>query len=311
MPILFHDDVKKGIDGPAEARALLRSFLDKTEPELIQWLYHTWQHQGKAITYKQLREMIMNGDITPELLLEWQQDYSVFVVDHIKPLYVKAMTEAVKQLERRYPLFAFDSTTEGVKNWTDTMAASFVTRSTDEQINAVRWAVARASQLQDLGVDELARVIRPMVGLNRPQTVANMNYYTRLIQGGTSQEKAKEAALKYAARQHRYRGHMIARTELAFAFNKGEDEGVRQAIDRGYMGRTVKKWVDAGDDRVCDTCRTLHKTSHKNPIEMDGRFGFDTKLAINYPDITRTPPAHPHCRCVVVYEELEPPTFSI
>lgn len=309
MPIIFHDDVKKGFS-QGEARRLLLDFLDKTEPELVRWLHHTWNSQGRAITYKQLREMIMSGQLTPELIEEWQQDYSVFVTRYVAPLYAKAMEEAAEQLTRRYPLFAFDSTTQGVKQWTDTMGAAFVTNSTTEQISAVRWAVARAAQLQDLGVDELARVIRPMVGLNRPQTIANLNYYNRLRQSGVSDTKAREMSIKYSAQQSRYRGHMIARTELAFAYNKGEHEGVAQAIEAGYMGPTVKKWITAGDDRVCDICKGLENRSKRRPVDFDAGFNIQTRLKANYPDIDVCPPAHPHCRCVVVYEELSAPTFT-
>ena len=45
-------------------------------------------------------------------------DYSVFVVEHIRPLYEKAMSESVKRLADKFPLFAFDPMTEGVKHWT-------------------------------------------------------------------------------------------------------------------------------------------------------------------------------------------------
>ena len=304
--IVFHDDVKKA-DNPSQQ---LLDFLDKKEPQLVRFLHHTWNEQGRAITYREIREMIMSGQITPDLLDEWQQDYSVFVTKYVRPLYLSAMTAAAGVIHQKYPLFAFDPMADGVKYWTDTMGAAFVTNSTREQIDAVRWVVSRAAQLQDLGVDELARVIRPMVGLNRPQTIANMNYYQRLREGGTSAEKAKEMAIKYSAKQHRYRGHMIARTELAFAYNKGEHLGVEQAIDRGYMGHVVKVWTDAGDNRVCDICRDLHRRTHRQAVEFSQGFGFKTKLKINNPDIDLTPPAHPHCRCVVEYREISAPTFT-
>lgn len=289
--IIFHNEIKKGMS----ARDILVKFLDKTEPELIRWLHHTWNTQGRAITYKELREAIMSGIISQEWLEDWQQDYSRLVTTCIAPLYAKAMQAATEQLRMKHPTFSFDPMTEGVKHWTDTMGASFVTNSTTEQIQSVRWAVARASQLQDLGVDELARVIRPMVGLNRPQTIANMNYYKRLREQGISEAKARDLSIRYSARQHRYRGHMIARTELAFAYNKGEHEGVAQAIERGYMGRVVKIWETAGDDRVCDRCRELERRSKRQPVDFDAGFNFPTRLKVSQPDIDVCPPAHPHC----------------
>ena len=310
MAILFYDSVSKGIGSREEARAYLRSFLDETEPELVQVLLHTWNHQGKAITYKEIREMLMNGYIDQAILEEWHQDYSVFVNKYLAPLYIKAIDHAAEQISSKRPLFRFKPSDEGIKQWTDNAAASFVTRSSDDQIAAIRYVVARAANLNDFGVDELARIIRPMVGLNKPQAIANLNYYTKLRENGMSEAKARESSIRYSARQHRYRGHMIARTELAFAHTTGEHFGVKQAIQQGYMGHTVKIWSDAGDDRVCDTCRALDRRTHANPIDIDDHFNFPTKLKINNPDIDVTPPAHPHCRCVVVYKELSAPVFT-
>jgi primosomal protein N' len=75
------------------------------------------------------------------------------------------------------------------------------------------------------------------------------------------------------------------------------------------MGQTVKIWEDAGDDRVCDICKGLDRRTHQQAIAMNQGFGFKTRLKINNPDIDLTPPAHPHCRCVVVYKELSAPDF--
>lgn len=306
MPIILFDDVQKS----NPSREMLKQLIDEKEPQLVYWLYNTWNNQGKAITYKQIREMILNGDIDPDFLEQWHQDYSVFVVRYLEPVYREIIAEAAAELERKRAGFVFEPMTQGIKQWTDTMGAAFVTRSTDEQISAIRTVVVRAAQAQDVGVDSLARSIRAMVGLNRPQAIANQNYFNRLIEAGMNESKALEKAIKYAAQQHRYRGHMIARTEMAFAFNKGEHEAVTQAIDRGYMGRTVKVWTDAGDDRVCEVCRSLHRRTHRNPIEIDAGFGFKTNLKRNNPDIDLSPPAHPHCRCVAEYREVSPPVFS-
>lgn len=310
MAIIFHDSVNKAIDSRESARKYMLSFLDTNEPELVQWLHHTWMHQGKAITYKELREMIMSGYLDPATIDAWYQDYSIFVVKYLKPLYEKAMEHAAKPIEDSRVLFRFNPVAEGIKRWTDTTAAQFVTACTNDQVSAIRYVVSRASRLNDMNVDTLARVIRPMVGLNRPQAAANLNYYTKLIENGMSEKKALEASIKYSAKQSRYRGHMIARTELAYAHNKGEHFGVEQAIRAGYMGRTVKVWSSAGDKRVCKICEDLDIRTHANPIPMDGHFNFPTKLKATNPDIDLTPPAHPHCRCCVVYKEISPPEFS-
>ena len=305
MGIVFYDEVRKGINGHDAALRALRSFLDEKEPQLVYWLQNTWRLQGRAITYKELREAIMSGYIDQSILDEWQQDYAKFVVEHLQPMYVEAMERAVKQLSEKYPLFAFDPMAEGVKKWTDVSGAKFVTNSTNEQIAAVRHVVARASQLHDMNVDGLAKAIRAMVGLTRPQATANLNYYTKMIESGVPEKKAIERSIRYSARQNRYRGYMIARTELAFAYNKGEQLGVVEAVNQGMMGETRKVWCTADDERVCEICGGLEGKS----VALTDGFKFPTRLRATEPTIDQTPPAHPHCRCAVLYEEISPPRF--
>lgn len=305
MPIKFHNDIQKATAHDV-ALQKLRQFLNASEPELVYWLQNNWMHQSNAITYKELREAIMNGSMDQQIIYDWQQDYSKFVIDHLRPAWENAMEEATAQLAKKYPLFSFDPGAEGVSQWMKTKAASFVTNSTEEQIKAINTVVARASQLKDMTVDGLARAIRPMVGLTHQQAAANLNYYKAMVDSGLSEKAALERSIKYSARQNRYRGYNIARTELAFAYNKGEHFGVQQAIDKGYMGHTRKRWCTADDERVCEICGGLDG----KVIEMDEDFDFKTKLALTNPGIRQTPPAHPSCRCTVLYEEVAPPDYA-
>lgn len=310
MPIIFYNDINKSKAG-ANALLKLRRFLNASEPELVYWLHHIWSNQGKAITYKELREAILNGYLSQQIIEEWQQDYSNFVVEHLRPSWIKAMEKATSQIASKYPLFYFEPSSEGIKEWLDTKAATFVTNSTETQISAINAVVARASTLQDMTVDGLARAIRPMVGLTRPQALANLKYYTAMVDNGLSEKAALERSIKYSARQNRQRGYTIARTELAFSYNKGEHFGVKQAIEQGYMGHTIKVWCTADDyyadgkHRVCDVCRALEGVE----IEMDEDFDFHTKLESDNPGIRQTPPAHPNCRCTLLYKEVAPPNY--
>lgn len=292
--------IKKTAEETAILQAL-RSFLDINEPKLVRFLVHNFRSQGRTITYKELREAILKGFLTKDMLEEWQQDYSKFVAEHLQPMWIAAMKESVKQLQEKYPGWAFDPHAEGVREWTEARAASFVTEVTTTQIEGLRAVVFKASVLEEMSVDQLSRVIRPMVGLNRPQAIANLNYYTHLLSTGVSEERALDLSIRYAARQHRYRGYMIARTELAFAYNQGAYIGTKQAQERGYMGECVKIWSTALDERVCPVCGGLEGKR----IALDDDFPFQTKLT--EPGIRRTPPAHPNCRCSYLIKEIAPP----
>lgn len=290
------------------ALAALRAFLDPEEPELVALLVNLWHHQGRAITYKQLREAILYGDISVIDWEQWQQDYAKFVTVYLRPKYVEAMQAAAAEIQRRHPDWYFDPYAEGVREWCETRAASFVTEVTNTQVDGLRTVIQRAAVMQDMSVDSLSRVIRPMVGLTKPQAAANLKYYQKLIEDGMSQKKARDKAIRYASRQHRYRGYNIARTELAFAYNQGSYEGTKQAQAKGYMGETVKVWCTADDERVCQICGALEGSQ----VAMDEDFDFDTKLAgPANPTIRRVPPAHPNCRCAVIYKEISPPNYGI
>ena len=296
------DLLRKASYSAAEYEATLqklRGFLDTAEPRLVYFLTNLWRAQGQAITYKELREAILAGELSMEYLAEWQQDYSKFVVERLNPAWEEAMKAAADELATKYRGWYYNPASSGVENWVKTRSADFVTNVTQTQHDALRAVVQRAAKYEGRNVDSLARTVRSTVGLTRQQAEANLNYYENLINNGVKEKKAQDLSMKYAARQHRYRGYNIARTELAYAYNKGMDEGIRQAQADGYMGTTVKIWCTADDERVCQTCGGLEG----KVIAMDDDFEFSTKL--NLPGLKRTPPAHPGCRCAVMYREVD------
>lgn len=281
----------------------LRSFLDTSEPDLVYFLTNLWRAQGKAITYKEIREAILAGELSQEYLEQWTQDYDKFVVKHLLPAWEEAMKAATDEMAARYKDWHFDPMADGVKNWTRTHSAEFVTSVTQSQIDGLRAVIRRAATLEDQNVDMLARAIRPMVGLYKQQAEANLNYYNTLIGNGMSEKKALELSIRYGARQHRYRGYLIARTELAFSYNQGLYEGVKQAQAKGYMGDVVKIWCTADDERTCGQCGELEGKA----VAMDEDFDIQTRLSTSVsPTIRKVPPAHPGCRCSVIYKEIEP-----
>lgn len=321
MGLVFHNgkfvpehNIRK-INEEAAVLRLLRSFLDANEPGLVQILVNTWQAQGKAITYKELREAILSGDINADILDDWMQDYNRLVVKYLQPAWEKAIIKAASEIERKYPQWNFDPMGEGVADWTSTHSAEFVTSVTTTQIEGLRAVVRRASVLEDMSVDALARVIRPMVGLYKQQATANLNYYETLISNGMSEKRALDLSVRYSARQHRYRAYNIARTELAFAYNQGSYEGTKQAQAAGYMGETVKVWCTADDERKCEVCDGLDGKE----IAMDDDIYYEFKDVagstvrrrinpkLTEPATGKVPPAHPSCRCGVMYKEIAPP----
>lgn len=292
--------LKGGIAKSELSNERLKALLNEREPRVVRFLARLWKQQQSDISYAQIRKMIETGEITADTMKQWFEDYSRFVTTYLQPEWRAMAVAAALQITERHTVFVFDPGAPAVAEFVSKHGAELVTNCTAQQIEAIRAMVHRASTVQDISVDELARQIRPTIGLYKGQATANLNYYQSIkanlmkenphMRPETAQKRARLAAIKYAEKQHRYRAHMIARTELAFGYNAGEYHGIKQAQEQGYIGIGHKRWITADDERVCPRCRALDLTT----AEMDEPFA-GTEVLI--------PPLHPHCRCVVNYEE--------
>lgn len=297
MAVYLRGDIAKA--EPSINHQRLKSLIDRNDPWAVRFLTRLWDKQKTDITYAELRQMILTGQIDSATIERWRQDYSHFVTGDLMPLWKDMIDGAVAAFSERWPTWAFDTGTEQIAEYTAHHAAELVTNSTGQQIEAIRTMVQRAATVQDLTVDQLAQIIRPTIGLYKGQAVANLNYYNNMrrfliknhprMKAASIEQRAKEAAIKYAEKQHRYRAHMIARTELAFGYNTGEYNSIRQAQTQGYLGRMKKRPSTADDERVCSICRELEKET----VEIDEPFSNGMMFA----------PWHPHCRCAMDYIE--------
>ncbi len=294
----------------------LNAYLDGNADEPAKFLVSFWEDQGTVFSYKEIREAILEGTVSEETMRLWRQDYTKLVADKMYPVWLDAIKAGVKGQPIFDGLphgFSFDTGVPNVVSWIAARGSAFVTSVTEEQRKAIN-ALLLKGVTNKFSVDELARTIRPCVGLTEGQAKANIRYYNSIkerlakehprMKKESIERKARERQLVYAERQHRQRAYTIAHTEMAFAFNKGMDETVRQAQAEGLMGKMKKKWVTAGTGNVCSICEALDGTS----VGMDEEFDFKGKEL--YPGQKLTPPAHPRCRCAVQYIEAEPPNLG-
>lgn len=300
--------------GGQEVLRKLQEFLDETCKETAEFLCRFWKDQQNAITYKELRQAVMDGAISRETLKLWQQDYSVLVANRFRNVWEDAMkVGAVSQPVMNGKVFEFYTQTPGIINWIQNRGAAFVTSCTQEQKAAIS-ALLSKKMVERHTVDELARMIRPCIGLTEGQAKANARYYDSIVSNlkkehprmrpESIQKKAQDAAAKYAERQHRQRAMTIAQTESAFAYNRGADAGIRQAQAQGLLGTMKKRWSTSGDDTVCSICQGLEG------VELGMDEDFDFKGRRLFAEQNLMPPAHPRCACAIEYIELEPPVFA-
>ncbi len=300
--------------GAQEALDRLQSFLDGNIEKPIRILCGFWKDQQDAISYQELRQAVITGALDKETIHLWRQDYSVLVKKQLGDMWKEAMKAgAAGQPILNARNFEFDTQKPGILNWIGRHGAEFVTNSTQEQKDAI--AALMVKKMRDSHtVDELAKMIRPCIGLTEQQAKANARYYDSIVanlkkehprmKAESIHKKAQAAALKYAERQHRQRAMTIAQTECAYAYNRGADEAVRQAQAQNLIGTVKKHWSTSGGEGVCSTCEALEGTE----IDMDKGFPFKGKLLFAGQD--SLPPAHPRCACAIEYTEVSPPDFS-
>lgn len=278
----------------------LYSYLNAAEPEAIEFLVSFWNTQAQGVTYVELREAYLAGEITPQLYQRWTEDYSRFIQNELAPLWAQAAQAGTAEVSAKYPKFVYEPSISAAMGFIKEHGAELVTNITEEQRRALNAVVSHISGYTAITPDEAARMIRPTVGLTVGQTLANVRHRQAVEQAylkahpncnpETAKRKAEESAARYAGRQHRYRAQNIARTELAFAYNAGHYGATRDAQEQGYIGDCTKTYLTADDERVCPICGVLDGEKRN----MSEPFSFGKLL----------PPAHPSCRCAVAYEEI-------
>lgn len=310
--------MQKRSDEAQEILDKIEAYLQEEVNEPLEILVRFWEAQAAAFSYKEIREILKDEDIPEKIIREWQQDYSKLVTECFDDYWKASMSEGAKE-NSLVSGFEFDMSENRVINWINEHGAEFVTRSTEEQKDAIKVFLKRSVK-ESMSTDELARLIRPCVGLTKPQAEANLRYYNTIketlksehpkMQAATIERKAREASMKYAEKQHRKRAKDIAQTEIAQAYNKGADMAILQAQEHGEMGRVKRVWITSGDDKVCPVCRALDGMEIDMDGEFDSLFGegknkIPLKLKRSLFAHTEVPPAHPHCACGVLYEEIE------
>lgn len=276
----------------ANALSTLSSFIDHNSPKLATFLARQWSQQQNAITYRELREAIFAGQLDMQYLTQWQQDYSDFVATYYAPLAEKAIKNAAANLATAYGGALIDPLSTTVDSFIKTQGGKLIKEISTAQFNAINTLVRQASLSETMTVDQLARSIRPCVGLTQRQAQAVKNYYDSMIAQGYSPAEATKRQAVYAERMHRRRAATIAQTEMAYAYNYGMDAVVRDNIKNGvYEQGVTKRWRTAYDENVCDICGGI------DGEEIDINKPFSNGYML--------PPGHPNCRCAASYHNIK------
>ena len=157
--------------------------------------------------------------------------------------------------------------------WARQRSAGLVAGISEQTRLALREVIA-AGLAQGLRPADLAKLLEPMIGLNRIQARAWLDNPTA----------------RYAAQLIRQRARVIARHELMQAANAGRRLLWRTDVRNGLIApdRWEREWVAIvpSDGRTCAYC--------------EGQDGARAPINGAYPDGSDGPPGHVLCRCTEV-----------
>ena len=296
---LFRKIKKRSSRPPNKVKEALEKYLNDNTSELSRWLVRCWKDQQTVFTFKEIRTAIQNETISKRTIEEWQQDYSKLVHDRIVPELIEAMKTGAANEAKHKGIdigFKFDADHWAVSDWLKSHTAELVTNSTKAQKDAIQ-SIIDLGIRKHMGADELARLIRPCVGLTKPQARATMRYYEKIKEElkkkhpRTSPEKiekmARDKQMKYVEKRLRERAVTIARTEKAFAYEYGRFQHTKNLVEQGILPLQDKKWSATHSENTCDKCSKLNGKI----VGMDEEFVPGVLL----------PPLHPRCKCCIMY----------
>jgi len=170
--------------------------------------------------------------------------------------------------------------------WASTRGAELVAELSSVSKAAIQAIIDRSLRF-GWGVRETAREIRTIIGLTRQQANAVSSYAFRLGGADITDAVWHTGINRYAEGLRTVRAKMIARTELSFASNEGQDALWQKAKDEGMLNTNkMKRRLMTGRVGVCPICERI---SQEPPVAFTAVFS----------NGLRTPPMHPNCRCRV------------
>lgn len=185
--------------------------------------------------------------------------------------------------------YNFNSADPRVARWAEKQGSKLVVEISERTRDSIRALVSTA--LREGGHPyDLARQIRPLIGLHERYATAVLRYQQRLTaEGVLSSERIASLTSSYYSTLLDSRSETIARTEVLGAENAGRAETWAQAVDLGYLSAdSTKQWVAAPDAE--EVCAGLDGEEVALDDEFDGgEFGS-----------VDMPPLHPNCRCTAV-----------
>ena len=273
--------------------ALIKKFELQEAPRFIRLLSRGRKEAQNVITEKELREAMSIGDLPAYKYQELAETYTKYLSEGLWMMYNNGVKISYEQIAKYLIIKEQRATIEAkltMQAWT--RATNLITKINEEQRFVIKSVLDEFVVKRNVSMDELAKYIRSTVGLTPKQTEMLVKMRDTLFQeGNLPPDKIAKLIEEQAKRIHDWRAETIARTESATILNYTTEELVKEGTKQANI-RVKKVWYTAADERTCEICGAMHN----KPANEDGFF----ELPDN--DVIEVPPAHPNCRCCVIYD---------
>lgn len=274
---------------PANILQLVREILDSREPAAIRWLRALWAEQGALVTEDVVRAALAAGRVSDDVLTRIQESYRALVEQKVHEALQRTATESGRLIADPLGMRLADGTGSAIAGRMTRLPVDLTAQQREALDVLIRYYTTTAQA----PAGAVAVDVRRFIGLTGREAQAVVNLRERLIAEEATPAQIDRAVANYTSRLRQARALRIARTELAFASSRGQRDAIEQAQREGYVGQdVVREWSAADDEVTCPVCGDLD--------------GMTAAMGERFPGDVDDPPAHPNCRCVVVYVDLVP-----
>jgi SPP1 gp7 family putative phage head morphogenesis protein len=202
---------------------------------------------------------------------------------------VAQTAEGVERLaNRKGVIFDSEPAKRTIESVYKTRNKALIVNLTRQQKQAV-YSILSQGAREKWPTVEIAKRLRQTIGLTNAEAGSFGKLVERLRGKGWTGDRLAKATDRYKGTLIRARAIRIARTEMSWAHNSAQLETMKAASNRLAMP-LEKEWFTSGDEVTCPICAGLKGTR----VPLMGMFPVGANGVPN-------PPAHPHCRCAVIY----------
>ena len=286
----------------ARAQAILEREIRNSTPALIAATNKMWRAQIAELSDEVIAKAALTGDLPDSVIASWEAETVALATATMVPQWDRSSRIGFAQLsegiKRRFgSTIAFDDLRARIAEWVDARSLELINGMTGGQLTAIRETLKHYTVVEPISARDLGYILRRITPLSPRDAGAVRKFRDALAKQKLSSSVINRQVASYTTRLRRARALTIARTEVSFAYNRATMDTMREAQIQGKVrGVIVKRWWTALDNKVSTWCQGLHGVV----VGLEGSYPATNKRAPN----TLTPPAHPNCRCSLLYEVL-------